>query len=126
MPDLMLRALWLAAAAGLAVGIGVLASRARRASQPAVRLDGLGVEGAVVAFTSTDCENCAKVMSLLSEFDVPVREVAHELEPVLFEAAGVGAVPLVVVVDHDGSAIAQFGGVPSRSRVRRALIRAGW
>ncbi len=126
MPDLLLRALWLGGAAGLAVGIGALASRVRRTSQPPARLDGLDLESAIVAFTSTDCENCAKVMRLLVGFDVPVREITHELEPVSFEAAGVGAVPLVVVLGRDGSAIAQFGGVPRRARLRRALARGGW
>jgi hypothetical protein len=126
MPDLAVRAIWLGGLALVAVGVGLLATRVRRSSQPAVRLDDLGFESAIVAFTSTDCSNCKKVMRLLSEFEVPVREVAYELEPGLFETAGVEGVPPVVVVGKDGSPARQFGGMVSRFRLRIALARAGW
>jgi hypothetical protein len=125
-PEILVRALWLGGGAALAVGLGALATRQRRISQPPARLEGLDLEAVIVAFTSTDCRNCRKVMRLLGALDVPVREVAHELEPALFEAAGVDAVPLVIVRRNDGSVAAQFGGVPGRRRLRRAVARAGW
>lgn len=126
MPELLARALLLGGLVAVAVAVGVLTTRARRSAQPPVRVAGLGFDAAIVAFTSTDCSNCKKVMRLLSRLDVPVREVAYELEPRLFETAGVDGVPLVVVMRPDGSRSAQFGGVVRRLRLRRALARAGW
>ncbi len=126
MSDLLIRALVVGGGAAAAVAIGLLARRRRSSKQPPVRVEGLALEAAVVAFTSTDCSNCKEVMRRLSRLSVPVREVAYELEPALFEAAGVEAVPLVVIVTPEGARSQQFGGLVELSRLRRALSRAGW
>ena len=93
--------------------------------KPLARLERLDLDAAVVAFTSTDCSNCKKVMRMLGGLGVTVREVTFELEPGLFEAAGVEGVPLVVVARRDGNAAVQFGGSVRRAAVARALRRAG-
>jgi hypothetical protein len=126
MPDLMVRAVLLVGLVGVAVAVGVIATRVRRVSQPQARVVGLGFDAAIIAFTSTDCSNCRKVMRRLSKLGVPVREVAYELEPQHFEEAGVEGVPLVVVTKRDGTRSAQFGGSVGKVRLRRALARAGW
>lgn len=125
MPDLVIRALSLGGLAALAVLVGMRANHARRSSQPLARLERLDLDAAVVAFTSTDCSNCKKVMRMLGGLGVTVREVTFELEPGLFEAAGVEGVPLVVVARRDGNAAVQFGGSVRRAAVARALRRAG-
>ena len=126
MPDLVVRLIWIALLAGAGIGIGLAASRRRKRSQPPVDVSGLGFQAALIAFTSTECANCKKVMRQLHGFDVPVREVAYELEPGHFETAGVDGVPLVVVVRPDGSRSAQMAGLVSRMRLSRELSRAGW
>lgn len=126
MTDLLVRVLVVGGAAIAAVAIGLLARRRRGTSQPPARVERLGVEAAVIAFTSTDCSNCKEVMRRLSRLDVPVREVAYELEPAAFEAAEVEAVPLVVVMTPEGARSQQFGGLVDVVRLRRALSRAGW
>ena len=126
MPELLARLIVLGVGAGIAVGIGLAATRAKRASQPRAQVDVVETDAAVVAFTSTDCDNCARVMAALRGLGVTVREVAHEREPALFEAAGVEAVPLVVVVRPGGGFASQFAGRVRRSRLRRALADAGW
>lgn len=112
--------------AAAAVAIGRLSVRRGLPSHPPVDLDGLGLPAGVVVFTSTECDNCKRVMGVLANVDVPVREVTQELEASLIADAGVEAVPLMVVTDRDGSRAAQLAGVPSRRAIRRALARAGW
>lgn len=126
MSDLVVRALAVGGGAAAAVAVGLLAKRRGRSHQPPARVEGLGLEAAVIAFTSTDCSNCKEVMRRLSDLDVPVREVAYELEPALFEAAAVTAVPLVVITTRDGSRFRQFGGLVETARLKRALAAAGW
>ena len=126
MPDLAVRLVLVASVAALSIGAGLWATRRRRKVQPPADVKGLGIDAAVVAFTSTDCSTCRKVMRRLGSLGVPVREVTHELEPGLLEKAGVGGVPLVVVLDDGGTPVAQFAGSVSGRRLRRALRAAGW
>ncbi len=126
MPEFAVRVLLVGGLTAVAVAVGFMATRSRRSSQPPVRVGHLELDAAIIAFTSTDCSSCRSVMRLLSDFDVPVREVAYEIEPGLFDVAGVEGVPLVVVMRPDGSRATQFGGAIGRSRLRRALLRAGW
>ena len=109
-----------------AIGIGRAADRRQRPTHPPVDLSGLDVPPGVVVFTSTQCDNCKRVMARLREIGAPVREVTHELEPQLFESAAVGAVPLAVVTDPQGIVVAQLAGAVSRRAVRRAVVKAGW
>jgi len=126
MPEFAVRVLLVGGLIAAAVAVGMMATRSRRSAQPPVRVGRLGSDAAIIAFTSTDCSRCRSVMRLLSDFDVSVREITYELEPGLFDEAGVEGVPLVVVRRPDGSHSAQFGGVVGRWRLRRALVRAGW
>ena len=126
MPDLVVRAIWIAGLVIVAVAAGRLATRFRRSSQPTARLSGLGLEPGILVFTSTDCANCGKVMRSLRALEVPVREITYELESGLFESAGVSGVPLVVITKPDGTSARQFAGLVRPRRLRRALARAGW
>ena len=126
MNDVVVRLIIVLVAVIAALGFARV-SRSRRAlSQPPVDVSGLGLESPVVAFTSKGCENCMQVMALLASVGAQVREVSFDLDPELFEAAGVEAVPLVVVVDRDGNPVWQRGGKLTGRTVRRALARAGW
>ena len=126
MTEPALRAILIGGVAAIAIAAGLLATRRRRSAQPPVRVDGLGFDSAIVVFTSTDCSRCRKTMSQLSVLDATVREVAYELEPGLFESAGVDGVPLVVVMTPDGARSSQFAGAVGDFRLNRALARAGW
>jgi hypothetical protein len=126
MAEAFVRALAILLAAGVAVAVGMTAKRKRRALQPKADISMVDTDAALVAFTSTECENCKQLMGLLAELGVGVREIAHEREPALFEAAGVGAVPLIVVRRPDGSHAGQLAGIVRRRAVTRALARGGW
>jgi hypothetical protein len=126
MTDLLVRVAATASVAGMAIVAGLVVARRNRSTQPDARVERLGFDAAVVAFTSTDCPTCRKVMRRLTALEVAVREVTFELEPGLFDEAGVDGVPLVVVLTRAGDHAAQFGGLVSAARVRRALAVAGW
>jgi hypothetical protein len=79
-----------------------------------------------VVFTSTECDNCKRVMAMVSSVGAPVREVTQELEPGIIAAAAVEAVPLIAVTDRHGRLVRQVAGVPSRRALQRAVARAGW
>ena len=89
MSELVVRAAVVAALAGVAFGVARLVSRWQRPIHAAPSLDGLGIPAGLVVFTSTDCANCRAALAVAADTEAPVREVTHELEPMLFEAAGV-------------------------------------
>ena len=122
----LLRVALVVVVALLAVAVGRLSTRWQQPLHRPVSLAGLELPPGIVAFTSTQCDNCKRVMAMLGKLDVPVREVTHELEAGLFASAGVEAVPLLVITDPDGNRIRQLAGAPTRTRVRRALRAAGW
>lgn len=93
---------------------------------PLVDLAGLDLPNGLVIFTSTDCAKCKDAVAALKNVDAPVREVAWELEPGVQQQAAVESVPLTVVRDRAGTTVAQFAGVPSPIKLRRAVKRAGW
>lgn len=126
MTDLALRVAVAGGVAVLALLGARLAARHQRSAQPKARVSGLDVDAAVIAFTSTDCPTCRKMMRRLGDLGVPIREVTHELEPDRFEAAGVEGVPLIVVMTPGGSPTQQLAGTVSTARLRRAVARAGW
>ena len=109
-----------------AVAVGAVARRIRAPQQPPVDVSWVDGDTPLVAFTSTDCSNCAQVLAALGEIDTPVREVPFEHEPELFERSGVDGVPLVVVLGRRGRPNWQRGGIVKAGTVRRALARAGW
>jgi hypothetical protein len=125
MSDTLIRVAVVAAVAGAALAIGFLLRRRQWSSHPPIDASELALPAGIVVFTSTECANCKKVLATLRNFDVPIREVTHELEPATFEAAGVEAVPLTVVIDNEGSVAAQLPGAVSARRVKRSLRGAG-
>jgi hypothetical protein len=125
MSETLIRLAVVVAIAIAALAIGFLLRRMQWSSHPPIEVEGLQLPAGVVVFTSTECANCKKLLTTLRSLDVPLREVTHELESASFEAAGVEAVPLTVVIDDSGTAVAQLPGAVSARRVRRALRSAG-
>lgn len=107
----------------LAISWRLRAGAARRGDP--VDVAPLRAMSSAVVFTRDNCANCAEVMRLLTDLQVPIRQVRIEEEVDLFERLGVAAVPLTVLTDSSGNTRAQFGGVPQRRALRRALRRAG-
>jgi hypothetical protein len=125
MSEILIRAGVVVAVAVAAWAIGYLLRRGQWSSYPPIDVSELALPAGIVVFTSTECANCKKVLAKLRSLDVPLREITHELEPATFEAAGVEAVPLTVVVDDQGTVVAQLPGVVSTRRVIRSLRSAG-
>ena len=126
MDDAAVRVIVVVVVVAVALGAGWLAGRRARPTHPPVRLDGLGLPPGVVVFTSSACDNCKRVMAMMPGVGAPVREVSHELEAGVQQAAGVVSVPLVVVTDRDGAVVSQLAGVPSGRQLRSAVAAAGW
>ena len=110
---------------GVAAAAAVVARRLRP-HHPPVDIAGLGLPPGVVVFTSTDCPRCKPVLAAARASGAPVREVTYELEGDLQRRAGVVGVPLTVVVDGNGSLVAQIPGRISPGRLRRVAVRAGF
>ena len=126
MDDVVLRGIVVATVVVGALLVGRLVARWQRPTHPPVDLSMLEIEPGIVAFTSTECDNCKRVMGLLRDVDIPVREITNDLEPGQFAVAGVEAVPLVVVTDRSGNVVRQLAGVPTRAALTRAISAAGW
>ena len=110
----------------VAFAVGRWRTRSMGGGHPLVDLAGLDLPNGLVIFTSTDCAKCKDALAAVRSVGAPVREVAWELEPGLQQRAAVESVPLTVVRDKAGTTVAQFAGVPSPGRLRRAVRRAGW
>jgi len=115
--------LFLGSAIAVAFVVAFAANRWLQPPHNGVDLEGLELPRGLVVFTSTDCSDCAALMQLLRGRSVPIREITFELEPGLFERAGVEGVPLTVAVDGTGRAQGQIAGLP-RSRALDRLIRS--
>ncbi len=102
-----------------------LLGRWQRPAHPAIDLGDLGPRPGIVLFTSTDCVNCERARAIVESLGVQPREVTWELEPARFDAVGVEAVPLTVVVGGDGTVELLAAGVPRRRSLQRAAGRAG-
>lgn len=104
------------------VAAALIAARATRGLQrpthPPVDLSATELPHGVLVFTSSDCDNCRAVRGALKDLGVSFREVTWELEPAVFEAAGIESVPLVVVRDASGATRGQMAGRPRRRRLR--------
>ena len=121
--DVVLRIAAIAVAAIAVVALALVTRRWQRPHQPQVDLSGLDLPAGIVLFTSTECANCARARTVVKTLGASVREVTWELEPHVFEAAGVESVPLTVVAGPDGVVADQIAGIPSRRRLVRALER---
>jgi hypothetical protein len=113
----------------LVLGVGgalAFVARRMRPHHPPVDITGLGLPAGLIVFTSTDCPRCRPVLAAAQASGAPVREVTYELEGDLQRRAGVVGVPLTVVVDSNGAAVAQLPGRVSPGRLRRAAVRAGF
>lgn len=102
-----------------------LIGRWQRPSHPALDLGDFGPRPGVVLFTSTDCVNCKSARAVVEALGLEAREVTWELEPAVFEAVGVEAVPLTAVVDGEGRVELLTAGVPARRSLHRAAQRVG-
>ena len=102
-----------------------LLGRWQRPSHPKINAEAIPKGSGVVVFTSTGCANCKAALAVAESLDVDIREVTWELEPGAFEAAGIEAVPLTVVVGKSGDIELVATGVPRKSALRRAAARAG-
>lgn len=122
------RALILVAVIGAALLFpAVRAWIVRRASRDSLSVEALRPWPAVVMFTSNDCDSCGPVREAVHQVASAgvVREVAYQGDAATFLAAGIGEVPVVVVVDRAGRTVARFDGRVSPRRLRGALRRAG-
>jgi hypothetical protein len=124
--DLVLRLVLVAGVVAVALLAGWWAGRRQQPTHPPVDLGAIDVPPGIVAFTSTQCDNCKRVMAMLRDLDVPVREVTHELEADSFAKAHVEAVPLLVITDRAGRPIRRLAGTPTRMALKRAVRDAGW
>lgn len=125
MTDLTLRLLVVGA---VVVVAGIAALVAHRYGAPyhrPIQITGVDLPPGIVVFTSTDCSKCKRALARAKKVGAPLREVTYELERPLFEAAGIEGVPLTVVVDENGTVIAQMAGLARVGSLRRAVTRAG-
>ena len=99
-----------------------LRARAARHGDP-IDVASLQAPSTAVVFTRDNCPNCARVLELMQERSIPVRQVRLEEEPAVFERLGVASVPLTVITDGAGRSRSQFGGVPTGRWLRRAARR---
>ena len=109
----------------IAVAAGVAFLFRRRAFHPPVDIDGMGLGPGLVVFTSTTCRRCKIVLAAAKSIGAPLREVTYELEGAVQQRAGVTGVPLTLVVDQSGTVVAQYAGLVTARRLRRAVGRAG-
>jgi glutaredoxin len=125
MPEAVARGLLVAAAAGVALAVALLAPRwsARRAER--APLDLSGIDGRVVLFTSRACRRCDAVRDLVSGSGVEFTEVCYEDDGARFAAAGVGAVPLLVARDERGTVAGCLAGAVRPRRLRGLLEASG-
>jgi glutaredoxin len=93
--------------------------RAHRAA--AARVDVSGLTGRVILFTESSCPTCTAARSALEASGVPYEEVSYSERPDELRAAGVEAVPLIVVRDPAGAVIGQMAGKPSEKALERLL-----
>jgi hypothetical protein len=123
--EALLRFVLVAVLVAAALGVGRVWRRSAAARHRPVDVAGLGLPPGVLLFTSTGCTNCSEARWRVEQLGVAVREVTWELEPAMFERAGVESVPLVVFADGAGRTVAQVVGIPSRAALRSGLAALG-
>ena len=92
---------------------------------PPIDVGGLVAGPAAVVFTRDDCATCGATLERVGGLGLPVRQVRAEDEPAALAERGITGVPLTVIVDGEGRARGQIGGLPSLRKLRRAarLVR---
>jgi glutaredoxin len=125
MNDAIVRILLVGAVAGAALVVARLANG--RASRRAERadIDADGFTGRVLLFTDSACGTCDLARTVLESTGIEFVEVTYGAHPEGMQAAGISAVPLLVVRDERGQTVGRIAGRPSRRRVRRLLDKAG-
>jgi len=125
MAEPWVRALLGVGAVAIAVGIGYAARVGVRRRVEARPIDLTGVAGRVVFFSDAACVRCDDARSALDGTGVAYEEIAYDREPSRLEAAGVIAVPLIVVRRANGAEAGRIAGRVSPWRLRRLLARGG-
>jgi len=120
--DAAIRVLIGVAAASAAVGVAALGRRLERRDVVKSPLDLTRIEGRVVLFSDAACARCDEARAALETIGASFEEVASDTHPGMLEAAGVTAVPLIVVRRPDGSEAGRIAGKVSLRRLRR-LVR---
>lgn len=123
MADPVLRIALIAAVIAIAVTVGLLSRR--RPYHAPIDVTGAGFGPGLVVFTASQCERCGAVLAAAKASGAPLREVTYEIEAALQERLGVTGVPLTLVIDRAGKVSAQFAGLVTERRLRRALAAAG-
>lgn len=112
--------------AGLLVVVAVVvAARAMERRRAGALVDVSALAGTVMFFSDRACMRCAAVRDLLDEEGVDYVEYGYEDDPAVHRAAGVVAVPLVVIRTDGSQPPAVLAGVPSARRLHRALAAIG-
>lgn len=115
--DLAARVVIVALVIAVALGLARLSRPLQSSAHPPLAIPPGDLEG-VVLFTSGDCDQCAQARAALKSAGVKYREVTHEIEAARFESYGVQGVPLLAVVETDGSQSLLAAGVPTRRSLR--------
>ena len=124
MTDPALRVAVLAAIVAAALVVIWLARRRARNVGPPVDVRELASGPAAVVFTKDDCPTCDETLQRLRALNVRIVQVRAEDRPDEFEARGITAVPVTVVLDESGESRGQFRGLPPSASLRRAVHRA--
>lgn len=125
MAESAIRVLIGAAVVLTAVGVAGWARRAQRRGAVTAPLALDGIPGRIVLFSDAACARCDQARAVLETVGEPFSEVAFEADPGLMAAAGVGAVPLVVVRRADGTEVGRIAGKVSARRLRRLVKASG-
>jgi glutaredoxin len=125
MADPWVRALLGLGAAAVAVGVGYGARIAVRRRVETRPIDLTGTTGGVVFFSDAACVRCDDARAALDATGVAYEEIAYDREPSRLEAAGVIAVPLIVVRRADGTEVGRIAGRVRPWRLRRLIARSG-
>ncbi len=118
----LIRALAVAAAAGLAV---LAARMRRRPAAPPLRVEGNLAGPGVYLFTAAACDACdqAREACRTALGEDGFTELTWEEHPELLTRLRVGEIPAAALVDGSGQGVGFFPGVPRPSRLRRAARR---
>lgn len=125
MGDALIRVVVASGVVLLALAVARAAGRFQQPVHPVVDLRGTDLDERVVLFTSTDCSNCAAARNALREAGIAFREVTWELEGAVHQRLGIGAVPLAVFRNAEGSTVAQIAGAPRTRALDHAIVRSG-
>jgi hypothetical protein len=123
--DVAVRLVVVAVIVLVALAVAFIIGRVMRPPHPRVVVGDVGDRPGVVVFTATTCSTCKAAIAHLEDLGVPFREVTDELEQGQFDAWGVVAVPVTVVVAADDTVVATFSGVPRARALLAAVRRAG-